>query len=187
MLDERKQQYACSPFHYYREAMFRLGGETPAQSSRDSARCTSAGERFMPLCQGIAQGTAGTRHEHSSQTPGARLTPRACGQQDQAGSSASPRPTVPPPAWKRSSGPIPHASRCHQASCRASGPLCPNQRTVQSGQFKSTMNTGKNGSRFQGVQMGQRAAIYCRVSTSDQSCDGSVRLSFRRTGWGRVA
>jgi putative DNA-invertase from lambdoid prophage Rac len=37
------------------------------------------------------------------------------------------------------------------------------------------MNTSKNSPEFQEVQLGQRAAIYCRVSTSDQSCDRQER------------
>lgn len=37
------------------------------------------------------------------------------------------------------------------------------------------MNTDKNGLEFRGVQMGQRTAIHCRVSTGDQSCDRQER------------
>jgi DNA invertase Pin-like site-specific DNA recombinase len=39
----------------------------------------------------------------------------------------------------------------------------------------SEARIGFLGGKFQGVQLGQRVAIYCRVSTSDQSCERQER------------
>jgi putative DNA-invertase from lambdoid prophage Rac len=47
---------------------------------------------------------------------------------------------------------------------------CPNQGIVCSGQRAPKREQGLAGRRRGRVQLGQRAALYCRVSTADQSC-----------------